>query len=410
MPSISDRLKALGVNIGSGGLGTKTRKANFPIEKVVQGQIVESPFGEAFVVDEKFPIGHFHGGHALQFPQSIDRLAIWARDFSLGDRDPSSFLFLDTETTGLSGASGTFAFLIGVGRFHEGEFWQRQFFLRDPIEEAAMLAALEIFAAPSDALVTFNGKSFDLPLINTRYLTNAAPSPFTEMAHIDLLHLARRLWRDVLPSRGLGDLENAFLGIKRTSEDIPGWMIPEMYIDYLRSGDARPLSGVFYHNALDILSMVTLLDMLAGKLEQPFDKQAHPNELFAIARLFADLGLSEEAIELYEQILEIELSNDLKQALIENLAWLYRRKDDFESAINLWERAAKDKEIYAHVEIAKFHEHKNSDFKRAQKYTERAIKIMESSKTARYDRLHWQPLLEHRLARIIRKQSARKKK
>lgn len=410
MPSISDRLKALGVNIGGSDLAKKTRKANFPVETVVNGQLVDSPFGDAFVVDQRFPIGHMHGARALNFPKSIDRLAIWARDFSLGDRDPGSFLFLDTETTGLSGASGTFAFLIGVGRFHEGEFWQRQFFLRDPIEEAAMLAALEIFAAPSDALVTFNGKSFDLPLVNTRYLSNAAPSPFTEMAHIDLLHLARRLWRDVLPNRSLGDLESAFLGIQRTSEDIPGWMIPEIYIDYLRSGDARPLGGVFYHNALDILSMVTLLDMLAGKLEQPFDKQAPPAELFAIARLFADLGLPEDAISLYEKILDLKLSKDLRQALIENLAWLYRRKEDFESATDLWELAAKDDEIYAHVEMAKFHEHKNTDFKRARSYTEKAIKIMESSKTARYDRLHWRPLLEHRLERIIRKQMARKKK
>jgi hypothetical protein len=320
-------------------------------------------------------------------------------------------LFLDTETTGLSGGSGTYAFLIGVGRFQDKEFIQRQFFLRDPIEEPAMLSALENFAAPADALVTFNGKSFDIPLMNTRYLSNAAPSPFSEMGHIDLLHLARRLWRDVLPSRALGDLESEILDIERSSSDIPGWMIPEMYTDYLRSGDARPLAGVFYHNAMDILSMVTLLDLMARKLESPIEEgEQHHAELFAIGRLFADLGFSEDAIFVYQQTIDQKPAKKIRGPLLQNLAWLHRRKGDFESALELWESAAKDGQVYAFVEIAKYFEHQKGDFSEAFTYSERALKIVKSERTARYDRLHWQPLLEYRQNRLKRKMQAKGKK
>lgn len=400
MASISDRLKALGVNLASETPPPKSKDGKHRIEKVVAGQLEETEFGEAFVVDERFPVGSKHGAFPLDFPKQLNRLAVWAQDFSLVERDREAFLFLDTETTGLSSGSGTFAFMVGAGRFHEDHFWQRQFFMRDPIEEPAMLAALERFAAPADALVTFNGKSFDIPLLTTRFLTNAAPSPFSDMAHLDLLHMARRLWREVLVSRALGNLEEAMLGVRRTSEDIPGWLIPEMYTDYLRTGDARPLKGVFYHNALDIRSMVTLLGLIAAKLERPYDKHAPHGEMFAIARLFADLGFPDEAIELYSRLLDLSPETEIKSRLTQNLAWLHRQRENFDAALPLWEGAAEEGEVYAHVEIAKYYEHQAGDFRAAIRYSKKAMKLVKSRRASRFERLHWQPQLEHRLARL----------
>ena len=408
MASISERLKALGVSVGGSELSPKRKDPSKAIENVVQGETEETDFGEAFFVDVKFPTGELHGSFPLRFPEGVERLAIWAQDFSLVDKAASAFLFIDTETTGLSGAAGTLAFMVGVGRFHKDYFWQRQYFLRDPSEEPAMLASLERFAAPADAVVSFNGKSFDIPLLNSRYLSNAAPSPFTEMAHVDLLHLARRLWREVLVSRTLGNLEEALLGVKRSSEDIPGWLIPEMYTDYLRTGDAEAMTGVFYHNALDVRSMVTLLALMASKLEQPLDKKAPHAELFAIARLLADLGLQEDAIDLYHGLLNLGPSKEIKSKLIENLAWLHRRKDEFEAALKLWEQAAGEGEIYAHVEIAKYYEHQAKDFSEATRFATKAMKIASSKRTKRFDRLHWSPLIEHRLKRLESKQARKK--
>ena len=404
MTSLSERLKSLGVNLGGETLSSAPKRVDFPIEKVIEGQTQDTPFGEAFVVEEYFASDHLHGESILRFPPELDRVAAWARDVRLASIEAPGFLFLDTETTGLAGGSGTYAFLVGVGRFEDEGFRQMQFFLRDPIEEAALLAALESFAAPSDAIVTFNGKSFDIPLLNTRYLINSAPTPFAELAHLDLLHLARRLWRDVLPSRALGDLETQILGIKRTEEDTPSWMIPQMYTDYLRSGDARPLQGIFYHNTMDILSMAALLDLMARKLAAPLEgKDEHPAELYAIGRLFADLGFSEEAIEVFENTKGLELSADTQYRLVENLACLHRRRGDYKAALDLWESAVQDGHVYAHVEIAKYYEHRAKDFERAMSYTQAAIAIIESPSAPRYEHMHWAPLLEHRLARLERK-------
>jgi uncharacterized protein YprB with RNaseH-like and TPR domain len=166
----------------------------------------------------------------------------------------SSFAFIDTETTGLSGGTGTYAFLIGAGRFDGDDFHLAQFFLRDPYEEPAQLAALENFLAPCQAVVSFNGKAFDAPLLNARFTMHGWHSPLLDMSHIDLLHLARRLWRNRLPKRALIDLEAQILGAQRTEEDVPGWMVPQLYADYLRDGNPQPLKSVFYHNSMDILS------------------------------------------------------------------------------------------------------------------------------------------------------------
>ena len=174
----------------------------------------------------------------------LDAVAGWADEPRFLDLDLEHFAFIDTETTGLAGGTGTYTFLIGVGRFEKDEFRLVQFFLTNPGEETAQLAAFSEFIAPCEAVVSFNGKSFDIPLINTRFIINRWPSPLTGLAHLDLLHLARRLWKARLSGCTLGDLETHILGMKRSEHDVPGWMIADLYFDYLHTGDSRPLLGV----------------------------------------------------------------------------------------------------------------------------------------------------------------------
>ncbi len=303
--------------------------------------------------------------------------------------------------------SGTMAFLVGVGRFAGGGFRETQFFLRDPIEEPAMLEALNRYMSSEDVLVTFNGKSFDIPLLRARYLTNGAPHPFSQLPHVDLLHLARRLWRELLPSRALGDLEVNLLNVTRTEEDIPGWMVPQIYIDYLHSGDARALAGVLYHNSMDVLSLATLLEHVADKLEAPLEISEQHSELYAIGRLYADTGFAEEAIDVFQNTLSMDLPEESKYRLVVNLALLFRRRGDYEAALQLWEQAASDGYVYAHVEIAKYYEHRAGDFAVAIQYTQRAIELVNSKATLEQEREHWQPLLDHRLERLERKRARR---
>lgn len=400
MPSLSERLKALGVQVGAQNLAPKPARVNFPVEDVIAGRVQQTEFGEAFVIEQFIPAEQPYGREPLRFPVSLNKLAAWAGDTRLALVPPERFLFLDTESTGIYG-SGTLPFLVGLGRFEAGGFRQVQLFLREPIEERAMLEVLTGAMAADDALVTFNGKSFDLPLLNGRYLSNSAPPPFRGMPHLDLLHIARRLWRDLLPSRALGDLEVQLLGVQRSAAEIPGWMIPQMYIDYMHTGDARPLAGVFYHNSMDVISMAALLDHIAVKLASPLEEVEHHIELYAIGRLLADIGFAEEAIDVMRNTLDMELPAETEYRLVENLACLFRRRGDYESALRLWEQAASDGHIYAHVEIAKYYEHRRSDYKQALQYTETAITVLKKSPT--FERVHWKLLLEVRQARLERK-------
>ena len=276
----------------------------------------------------------------------------------------------------MAGGTGTYAFLVGAARFTEqGDFLLQQFFMRDPSEEPALLEALAHFLAPAQALVTFNGKAFDAPLLNTRYLMHRMPNPMREFAHLDLLPLARRLWRDRLESRALKYIEENVLLAPRSLEEVPGYEIPYLYFDYLRTGDARPLKGVFYHNAMDVVAMAALLSHTASMLADPFHEGIqHGLDVIAMARLYEHLGQVETAARLFERGLQMDLGQEYFWEAVRRLAVLQKRRGDFDQAAPLWEQAAADGHIYAFVELAKFHEHKRRDPAAALEWTRLALK------------------------------------
>jgi hypothetical protein len=346
----------------------------------------------------------------------LEILADWVGDSRLGDLSPASFAFLDTETTGLSGGTGTFAFLIGVGRFENQEFHLAQFFLRDPAEEPAQLAALEAFLAPCQAIVTFNGKAFDLPLLITRYNLHGWQHPFTDLIHVDLLHLARRLWKERLPSRSLGSLEVQILDAHRTEEDVPGWLIPSLFFNYLRDGDPEPLKSVFYHNAMDVLSLAALLNYSAALLANPLGEGVqHGLDLIALARFFEHLGNLDAAARLYAQALDHadahsdRLPRDVILQAIHRLAVIHKRQDNLVAAVPLWQQAARRQHLAAHVELAKVYEHRWHDLPAAFYWTNAAIELIQTSPNEggvslpAYERRQWLAELEHRLTRLRRK-------
>lgn len=374
----------------------------------MDGRIQSTPLGDAFVVEQRYELGHAYGGRGLALTAPLDLLAEWAGDGRIAQCAAGGFTFLDTETTGLAGGSGTLAFMVGVGRFDETGFSLAQYFLRDPAEEPAMLSALESFLTPCQTLVTFNGKSFDVPLMQARYVSNQAPSPLLHLAQLDLLHLARKLWRLRLPSRSLGYLEEHILGERRTADDAPGWMIPEMYFDYLRSGDARPLKGVFYHNAMDVLSMAALMEHIGYLLADPLNGETHVLDLVGVGRLHEDLGYADRAAHIYEQALaHNDLPRETRRDTTQRLAVLHRRRGELSNAVSLWWQAAADREVYAHVELAKFYEHQKKEYGEALKWTDAALALLRQPETPRHERVEWEPELLHRKARLQRKLAGR---
>jgi uncharacterized protein YprB with RNaseH-like and TPR domain len=332
-------------------------------------------------------------------------IATWAREPGLADLDLDEFAFIDTETTGLVGGTGTYTFLIGVGRFEGDEFRLAQFFMNEPAQEAAQLAALEAFLAPCQALVSFNGKSFDVPLINTRFLMNGLPSPLSQMGHLDLIHLARRLWRARLPSRTLGDLEERILGATRTQQDVPGWMVPEIFFDYMHTGDARPLRGVFYHNEMDVVSLGALLNHISQLLCDPLNSPIEYGlDLVSIGKLYADLGQLDTAAGIYQRGLTFDdLHEEAYWGALRQLSFLHKKRGDLDAAMDLWVKACGAGQMYAHVELAKVYEHKQKDFREAASWTVAAIQITQTTDFSVFERAKWLPELEHRMRRLERK-------
>ena len=403
MPSLSDKLKSLGVKTGTSHLAPP-QPVRHTIDTVVAGSFLSTPRGEAFVSEQIFDEGYLHGtvSHLSTFPLLL--ISQWANDPRIADLPIHKFAFLDTETSGMAGGTGTYAFLVGAARFVDGKFTLQQFFLRDPSEEPAMLEALINFLGPCEGLVTFNGKSFDAPLLATRYSLHRIPVPFKNYAHIDLLPLARRLWRDRLPSRALKYLEEHVLGFTRTSDEVPGYEIPWLYFDYLRSGDARPLGGVFYHNAMDVVAMAALLSHVSELLADPYSGRVeHGLDFVALGKLYEDLGHWDEAARLFERGLEIGLTESDFGVAVKRLSILQKKRGDVSRALKLWEEAAQKGHTYAHIELAKYYEHKMRDAKTAIQWAKSARMEVEHADLPAYIRKHWLTEIDHRLARLERK-------
>lgn len=376
----------------------------YEIDAVVAGTFLPTPVGDVFIAEQAFSEDYQYGNSNLLSASPRSLISQWANDPRIADLPLSAFAFLDTETSGLSGGTGTYAFLVGAARFIDGQFVLRQFFMRDPAEESALLEGLANFLAPAQALVTFNGKAFDAPLLTTRYTLHRIPVPYKNYSHLDLLPLARRLWRDRLESRALKYLEEHVLGFARSSDEVPGYEIPWLYFDYLRTRDARPLAGVFYHNAMDVVAMAALLAHMNEMIMHPYEGRVeHGLDFIALGKLLEELGHWDEAAQLFERGLQLKPTQADFSVAVKRLAVLQKRRGDFDEAVRLWEKAAAEGHIYAHIEMAKYYEHKRRDVKSAIQWTRSALEHAQQADLASYVRKHWLDEIAHRLARLERK-------
>ncbi len=417
---LQQRLRRLGVVKGARQLkappmpsppATDDRSSTL-FELLPGGQVLESSHGGCFVLDHVYALSHEHGPTRLdalaQLPLST--VAQICQDERLAALDHSDLLFLDTETTGLAGA-GTIAFMVGAAFFENQAFVVRQYFLRDHGDEPAMLALLAELMVDRPAVVTFNGRSFDLPLLDTRYLMNRMDDQVGDLRqqpHIDLLPPSRRLWRSRLHSCSLASLEESLLGVQRSHEDVPGWAIPGLYMDYLRTGDAREMERVFYHNRIDMLSMVTLAERIIRQFSRPRAGD-EPLDVLSLARWQIALGLSAEAEVNLQRLLDDDIALDTYQQALSQLAWLLKRSGRRFEAVPLWQQLAVTSfdDVSAHVELAKYYEWHDIDLERALEWTMRALALSEALDSARADAVVAE--LIHRRTRLESKIAGRDK-
>jgi uncharacterized protein YprB with RNaseH-like and TPR domain len=300
---------------------------------------------------------------------------------------PEQWAFLDTETTGLAGGAGTCAFLIGVGRITPEGFRVRQFFLRDHGEEASALDALSRHLAQFRVMITYNGRAYDQPLLETRYRLNRAKPPFARMEHLDLLHGARRLWKLRFESCRPVDLENQVLGVERQG-DLAGALIPYVYFEYLRTRDAARMIPIFHHNALDILTLACLTAIVPYAFREPGSPEngssplTNGAELAGIARWLRQAGELDQARKLFRRAIDAGLRDELLFQTLWDLAAIERKLGAMESALSVWNDLAGSRNpfrVAALEELAKHHEHREKDYDRALDLTRAALELEDTA-------------------------------
>lgn len=289
-------------------------------------------------------------------------------------QDLGSTLFIDTETTGLAGGTGTHVFLVGLGMFVDGGFRVRQYFLRHPGEERALLAAIEAELGASSCLVTYNGSSFDIPLLQTRFRMHHHQCPLPDK-HLDLLHAARAVWKHRLPSCSLGTIERDVLGITRV-DDAPGWMIPQMYFDYLQSRNVNTLANVFAHNQQDIISLARITALIHG-YQAGIDEPVHPTDRLCVALLRLRLGEIDLALSaISRELNSVIIPAHLRFTALRDVSVVLKRHRRYDDALELWERGLSDPNravrSFCAEELAKHLEHRARDHRRALELARRA--------------------------------------
>ena len=370
------------------------------LEGLLDGAVEENERGRLLVVRRRFPVDHRHGDQSLlaardAAPRALSLLARAGADLAEGGR----LLYLDTETTGLAGGTGTYAFLVGVGFFDGDHFEVRQLFMRDLDEEPALLTHLEEIFQRFDGFVTYNGSGFDLPLLETRFVLGRRRFPGT-VFHVDLLGPARRLWSDRLADCRLGTVEQHALRFTR-DDDMPGALIPTVYFEYLRRKRPDELPRVFEHNRHDILSLAALTGWVADAVVRAPVPDFEPEALAGLGRLL-ELSEPERSLACYRMALDSGLPTPFRERLLLRLAQGEKRRARWDEARALWEAAARgprDFDPRPWEEIAKVHEHRRRDLPAARRVVEEALEL------ARRHRASERVLaaFEHRLERLARR-------
>lgn len=382
------------------------------LEAAIPGRYVETPDGRCYVVSRDYPVNYHYGSAPIdcgrQAPGSA--LAHLAGDSELEAVELEQACFIDTETTGLGG-TGTYVFMVGVGRFVGDYFRIDQYFMEDYDQEPALLSVLAEALHGFAALVSFNGRGFDLPLIETRFILARRRPPLSSRPHLDLLPCARRLWGIRLESCRLTALEEHILGETRVG-DLPGHLVPERYFGFLRTGDPRLLVPVFEHNRQDVLSMVALAGAATARFQcglgdPPAFDGLDPLDLWSLGRLYRRRGLEQAAVRAYQACLDGCCPVPAWDRVALECLRMLRRLHRTEEALALAERMADayPARPWALVELAKLLEHQVRDYGRALAVVDRALGLSAVGPAPLPSPGLSPEALRHRRDRLHRKQS-----
>jgi uncharacterized protein YprB with RNaseH-like and TPR domain len=347
----------------------KTLKAPAPTVEIERGR------GEPLLfLEHPYPLPTRYGRHRLEEALAVkgDVLFRLSHDVDFEELDLSTSLFLDLETTGLSGGTGTVPFLVGLGYFRDGRFNVGQFFLGELGEEERMIRDLGRFFKEMDfkSVVTYNGKAFDLPLLETRFIMFREALGLSRLPHLDLLYTARRLWKHKHDNCRLFHLAQQIVQADR-DEDIPSAEIPFRYFEYLRNGDFALIDPILYHNQEDILSLLGLVVSAADLFAEEGEIDAL--DMFGVGKVYESHGEMEKSAAFYERALAGDLPEDVAAAVKHKLSTHFKKSADWDKALLLWRdlSARGDPGYYRYMAI--YFEHTAKDYVQATRIAEEGL-------------------------------------
>ncbi len=393
------------------------------IVELMDGEVTQNRFGRFVLVRKRFDQNKLHQEIKLSSSWNINgellaRICL-SRKSSIKQTSQIPFdlkeaVFFDCETTGLAGGVGTCAFLVGLGYLSGEEFWVEQYFMQDFHQEKAVLFAVAERLCGFKFLVSFNGKCYDLPLLQNRLVINRLDFNPDNWAHLDLLFPCRRLWKRRIGECSLSNIEQKILGVRR-EVDVPSFLVPQIYFDYLRTDEAEPLISVFHHNLYDVLSLLRLSVLMdqalsAGSTGEDFSLSEikDPIDLYSLGRIHQNLGNCQTSVMCFKKALSEELSPQWQLEISVSLAFAYKKTGQVEEAVSIWQNLTEGDfpfSLYAHEELAKYHEHKKKDYFKASSYVNRAIFRLSSDPSLSFASVHQRKLnsLEYRKSRLERK-------
>jgi uncharacterized protein YprB with RNaseH-like and TPR domain len=374
------------------------------VQKAVPAQAAA---GEPFLVKDffytldgrygKVRLGDWRGLQA-------EALAVISGSDAFAGLDAQRVLFFDSETTGLAGGTGTIPFMLGFGFFSASVFQVKIFLLQDLDKEGEFLAAVDDFlkAGNFSATVTFNGKAFDFPLLETRYILNRRRFPLLNLPHLDFLFPARTLWKNTFDSRKLGYLGEMLLGISR-SDDIEASSIPALYFNFLRSQDFSAIEPVIEHNAMDLVGLAAVV-LLGASYLADYSLTADEGEILGLGLLCERAGLLEKAEAFYQIAKDVSGRAAVQRQAVRRLSILLKKKKLYREALKLWEILSAGNDLQAYREISVHYEHRERNYFQAVEIVEKALGNVRLSPSQQQDLEKRLLRLQHKIAKLEEKE------
>jgi uncharacterized protein len=329
----------------------------------LNAQKIKNQFGEYVLREKIFPLDYKHSVYLKHFLEiQSNSFVLIAQDARCGALSPKDLLFFDTETTGLAGGSGTYAFLVGIGFLENNCFRIQQYFMHSFEAEKALLTDLLCVFQKFKAFVSFNGKSYDLPLLRNRFILNRLNFDWEQKCHIDLLHSSRRFWKRIYVENSLQALEKNVLGFKRL-DDIPGAEIPKLFFDYLRKKSAKNIKPIMQHNVMDILSLVSLITIQNQIIQKPHLTTVDYDRA-GLIKSYENTGRYVEANNTIDKVISKKKGPQNYELMLRQ-SFIFKRLKQYDKASEIWEFLLTNYSSFnphVYIELAKYKEHYLKDY------------------------------------------------